>query len=398
MVSVVVPVYNAERFLVECVESIRSQTLSDIEIILVDDGSTDGSPQICDEYREKDERIQVIHQANGGSTKARNAGILASHGQYIGFVDSDDWIEPDMYEELLKCCVENRADMVASVKYHHHEKSHYRGVLGIPEGIYEKGDPGKVLIRNLIYREDFGARGISPNLYDKLFKRELLCENQLSVDERTKYGEDDVCVYSCLLQADRVVMVNQAYYHYRLREGSVCHSTDDMYFEEITWFYQQLKERFLKHPDADILMNQLKRYMLEFVLRGMNKYFGFGYGVVMPYFLPPFAELQRRGMQKIVLYGAGDVGQDYFRAFQLWGTGKIVLWIDRQYMDYRKKGLPVSHISSMEQAEYDGVLIAVENEGLADRIRSDLIGGGIPPEKIFYGKPYNMVQKIGEMG
>lgn len=396
-VSIIVPVYNVKEYLVECVDSIRNQTLSDIEIILVDDGSSDGSSELCDTYAKLDSRVQVIHQHNGGSTRARNAGLLASHGEYIGFVDSDDWIEPQMYEQLLRQCIQNHADIAVCAKFCNHKKSEYKEPLGVPEGIYEKNDPQKTIIRNLIYSEKDQSRGMSPNLYDKLFQRELLCRYQFSVDERIKYGEDDVCVYSCLLHAERVVMLDQAFYHYRQREGSVCHTEDTTYFEKITWFYLQLENEFLKHPDAVILMRQLKQYMLEFVLRGINKHFGFGYGVVVPFHLPPYHLLESMQIRKVLLYGAGNVGQDYYRSLQIWGNVKVSVWVDRQYEDYQKKVLPVSSISAICSAEYDAVLIALDNEGLAERIRLDLIALGVDESRIIYEKPRKMNRDLRRM-
>lgn len=100
-VSVIVPVYNAENYLAECVDSILAQTIQDLECILVDDGSTDSSPAICDAYAEKDCRVKVIHKANGRAASARNAGMKIAQGTYIAFVDADDWISSDMYEKML---------------------------------------------------------------------------------------------------------------------------------------------------------------------------------------------------------------------------------------------------------------------------------------------------------
>lgn len=98
MISIIVPVYNVEKYLERCIESIVNQTYKDIEIILVDDGSPDNCPVICDRYAEKDNRIKVIHKQNGGLINARKSGLEIAQGDYIGFVDSDDWIEPEMYE------------------------------------------------------------------------------------------------------------------------------------------------------------------------------------------------------------------------------------------------------------------------------------------------------------
>ena len=109
LISVIVPVYNVEPFLDRCMQSILRQTYRNLEIILVDDGSTDASAQLCDDYARKDGRVKVLHKTNGGLSDARNAGLELASGAYIGYVDSDDWIEPDMYEQMHRACVENNA-------------------------------------------------------------------------------------------------------------------------------------------------------------------------------------------------------------------------------------------------------------------------------------------------
>ena len=109
-VSIIVPVYNVEKYLPRCVASLRAQTLADIEIILVDDGSPDGCPQMCDRFAAEDARIRVVHKANGGLSSARNAGIDAAAGQYLGFVDSDDAVSPDMYEKMVAAIEKDGTD------------------------------------------------------------------------------------------------------------------------------------------------------------------------------------------------------------------------------------------------------------------------------------------------
>ena len=114
LISIIVPVFKVEKYLKRCVESIRNQTYPDIEIILVDDGSPDACPQICDQYAQEDARIKVIHKSNGGLSDARNCGIDAARGKYIGFVDSDDYIHPEMYMQLWKNIKESMADSTAT--------------------------------------------------------------------------------------------------------------------------------------------------------------------------------------------------------------------------------------------------------------------------------------------
>ena len=114
VISVIVPIYNVENYINRCLNSIINQTYKNLQIILVDDGSTDDSGKVCDKYALKDSRIKVIHQKNSGPVRARKTGLEASTGEYIGFVDSDDWIEPNMYEEMLNNLIQTNADFAQS--------------------------------------------------------------------------------------------------------------------------------------------------------------------------------------------------------------------------------------------------------------------------------------------
>ena len=139
-ISVVVPIYKVEKYLDRCIYSIINQTYTNLEIILVDDGSPDNCPKICDEYASKDNRIKVIHKQNGGLSSARNAGIKVATGDYIGFVDSDDFIELDMYEQMYKVAYENDVDLVMSDYYKVHKDDRKEVTLDINPGMYKKDD------------------------------------------------------------------------------------------------------------------------------------------------------------------------------------------------------------------------------------------------------------------
>ena len=123
LISIVVPIYNVSEYLPECIESILNQTYSDIEVILVNDGSTDGSGAICEAYAKKDSRIKVITQKNCGLTVTRRNGVMSAEGRYIGFVDGDDWIEPDMYECLMDYMYNNDVDIVTSAGYRNYSET-----------------------------------------------------------------------------------------------------------------------------------------------------------------------------------------------------------------------------------------------------------------------------------
>ena len=212
LVSVIVAVYNIEEYLPRCVDSILAQTYRNLEIILVDDGSKDQSGSICDSYAEKDRRIKVIHKKNGGLSDARNAGMDAATGEYIGFVDGDDWIEPDMYRAMYFACEKEKAQ-AAVCRYKQITKS---GIIDGSAGnsvslsrdealeIYVCGDE-----RYLIYN----------SVWSKLFARDLVEDMRFPVG---KNSEDIMFTTRAFCRMERLVYLDEAYYNYVLdREGSI---------------------------------------------------------------------------------------------------------------------------------------------------------------------------------
>ena len=177
-ISVIVPVYNVEKYLSKCIDSILSQTYKNLEIILVDDGSPDSSPKICDKYKERDNRIKVIHKKNGGLASARNAGMDIATGKYIGFVDSDDMIAEDMYEVLLENMIKSNAEIAVCYKTDILEN------LQTGKGIVEELNKTQAL-KKMVLGIEFGSHAC-----DKLFKREILVSD-IRFPEGKTYEELD---------------------------------------------------------------------------------------------------------------------------------------------------------------------------------------------------------------
>lgn len=207
-ISVIVPVYKAEEYLPRCLNSILRQTWSDLQVILVDDGSVDGSGAICDDYAAKDSRVQVIHQPNGGVSKARNAGLDAATGDWIGWVDSDDWIDPDMFRCLLETALSAQADVCVCGRYEEMPKR--TGFFGWQQpALLDQRAAVKALLE---------AQVLDDALYDKLWKRELF--EGIRFPEGKTY-EDLATVYRLFCKAERVFCLSDPKYHYRHRPGSI---------------------------------------------------------------------------------------------------------------------------------------------------------------------------------
>ena len=212
MISVIVPVDNVERYIRQCVESILEQTYADLEIILVDDGSTDGSGSICDEYKLKDNRVVVIHKCNGGLSEARNAGLDIARGEYIGFVDSDDYIEPDMYEVLYKNCERYAADLAAARFVKFNTQGEVRKNFTENIEVFSREEMLRLFI--------VGDRRyeITMSVWDRLYKRELISDLRFPVG---KCYEDIVFSTKVIEKSKINVYIDRALYHYRLREDSI---------------------------------------------------------------------------------------------------------------------------------------------------------------------------------
>ena len=232
VLSVIVPVYNVEEYVEECIESILKQDYQKFELILVDDGSTDSSGAICDKYAAEDERVTVIHQTNAGHTIARQHGVKKSLGKYILLVDSDDWIDEGMLSSMMKEAIAQQTDIV---------QCSYRSVKnGVPrdeqpifqEGLYDKGRLEEELYPRMIYAGGFYRFGIAPNMWNKIFKRELVEQFLFEIHPEIRSGEDGLMTFRSFLEAQSVYIMNHCYYNYRSRDNSMCRIMDEKRLDE----------------------------------------------------------------------------------------------------------------------------------------------------------------------
>lgn len=225
LISVIVPIYKVEKYLRKCIESILSQTYTNLEIILVDDGSPDKCGEICDEYEKKDSRIKVIHKKNGGLSDARNAGLDIMAGNYVAFVDSDDWIEPQMYEHLL-----------AKLHYFHADISiggvscdlDDNGIINTEKIVSYDSAPfseGNVETMHRFFTTSWAA-------WDKLYKADLFRDIRYPVGE---INEDEAIVLQLLSKCTRVCYTNEVFYHYMRRPSSGSITAANFSVKKLAW-------------------------------------------------------------------------------------------------------------------------------------------------------------------
>lgn len=235
-ISVIVPVYGVERVLKRCVDSILAQTYENLEIILVDDGSPDRCPRICDAYAEKYPNIVVVHKKNGGLTSAWKEGVRHASADLIGFVDSDDWIEPDMYERLEQELVQQEADIVMAGLVFDYEEPGYpprKETSRMDMTVYDRKELTEIF-PVLLNDRSFIGRMIQPSRVTKLFRRRLVENNLVLWDDRVTVGEDLQMVFAAVLDADKICTIPDYYpYHYWYNVSSMTGGHDPCYLDKI---------------------------------------------------------------------------------------------------------------------------------------------------------------------
>ncbi len=263
-ISVIVPVYKAEKYIRRCVESILNQTISDLELILVDDGSPDNSGSICDEYAEKDSRVKVIHKENGGAASARNAGIKNATGEYLGFCDADDCLDLNMYETLLNAMLDENLLLI---------DCNSKVYSSSGELFYTEDNSHKLTFftKEEALKRIFTREG-NVSLCTKLIKRELFSD--ISIEEGRRV-EDFYTTFLLLLKVEEYVIYNYSFYNYHTNCSSVTHSASgDIYLDAI-YFYNKSIEMLRVYDirfEAEENYYLLKMLYLLFISSNMDEW------------------------------------------------------------------------------------------------------------------------------
>ena len=268
-VSIIVPVYNTEKYLDRCIKSLRNQSLADIEIILVDDSSTDSSLEICNKAAEEDSRIKVVHKVNEGAGKARNAGLEVASGEYIGFVDSDDFVEADMYETLWTKAEEYGADLVMS------------GVMFVGGNMFDES--GECTVKTYFDSDThfetpeslkllrMGIVGALPDDPDdskygmgtvkNLFKNEIIKKNNIAYkSERETFSEDALFMIDYISCIEKATGIHDAFYSYCRNGGSLSKSYSRDRFAKSLVFVGEVEKKFASDIDPDTYRIYIHRY------------------------------------------------------------------------------------------------------------------------------------------
>ena len=240
--SIIVPIYKVEKYLPQCIESILTQTYQNFELILVDDGSPDTCSDICEKYAKKDSRIQVVHKENGGLVSARKAGLTVSSGEYVCFVDGDDFVSADMLETYEREIYKHRVDVIcAGYSLYYDEQQIVKVLQSDSDRTFGKKELQSEVYTKMLSQRPFFSFFIFPSLCTKCMRRDIVKKIYEGVPEKITLGEDVAVTYPIMLKADSISILTYCGYMYRQLQTSMTHSYDSKLHEKINNLITYLK-------------------------------------------------------------------------------------------------------------------------------------------------------------
>lgn len=386
LISVIVPVYNTADFLSQCLESILRQTYERLEIIVIDDGSVDGSSEIAEEYARKDSRIHFLSQKHQGITSTRIRGIEEANGAWIGFVDSDDYIEGNMYERMLLYAETYSCDLVASGTFIHEINGELRTDFdNYEEGLYKK--LSKDIYPTMLHDFRINFKGLRCFLFNKIFRSSVLKSIVHTLDRHVFYEEDAMILYRYCLKCRSIYISKKAYYHYLRRLGSAEQKINLNEAMNFVFLYNNLKAAFEASPDKIPLMRQLRQHILlkeeERILKGI-------YDVDTTLLdVWDFSAYDKVFGKRILVYGAGKCGQAFYKELLRKGCQDyIVAWVDKKPKEPAAENIHlVEPVDVIRDKAYDYVAVAIKNKKMAQEAITELREQwAVPAEKIVWGE------------
>lgn len=364
LVSIVVPIYQVQEYLKRCVDSILKQTYKKIEIILVDDGSTDACPQICDDYKEKDERVIVVHQQNKGVVNARKVGTKLANGEYVCYIDGDDWIENDYIANYMSHVVEKDSfDMIWSLTF---KKDYKSGTIVCGMSNINRSLLNDDFYQNYIYEYVSGEHGfqyeVTYSLCTVCFKASFINYIQDMMDESIVHDEDFFCMVQSIIETRKIKFIYNEGYHYVQREGSVVRATyspcDNKHL--ISEFLKKLENREEKQG---IQLLIIKKFFMEQLYHGNIDFLQDEESdIIIPY-------RNAKKNKKIILYGMGNTGRYLLEYFKKTNVCKVVGYIDKLKND-NIYGLRQYELNELNDVQFDYVLITTVKKSYVDEIKS----------------------------
>ncbi len=379
-ISVIVPIYDLAAYLYQCVQSLVEQTYRNLEIILVDDGSTDAALEICEFFRKADSRVQVIAKPNGGLVSARKAGLAHASGDYAFYVDGDDWLDAGCLEAYHDLARRHDVDMVIG--------GHKREFLGnfsyahnaLPTGLYPALRMQEQVLPAMIQAGDFFQHGIRTYSWGKLYRRSLIDALQQRVPDEITFGEDAALVYPAILAAKSIYLSDLTLYNYRHRPNSILQAKGFTHAEATRMsrgFGYMAQALGARQDTRYAFLRQLQAYLCALLIIRHGAYLG---DPLRYRDYQPFGELEPGS--RIALYNSGSFGQHVYRQLRDNPELRCVGWFDRDFRENRLLKMDVEDPSALAGTDFDWLVLASFDPAVHAEVAALFVRHGLPQDRI----------------
>lgn len=354
LISVVVPIYNLDAYLYQCVSSIAQQTYKNLEIILVDDGSTDNALEICEFFRKSDTRIRVIAKPNGGLVTARKAGLSAATGKYVFYVDGDDWINHDCIERYYKLAIEYDTDIVIG-DYRREFLGNFVTIRNsIEPGFYSRSRIENEILPIMISHGPFFNHGLKTYSWGKLYKRSAVLSLQNQVPDEIMIGEDAALIYPAIYNSDAIYVSDIALCNYRQRPNSILKSTnfDNQELSRIATAFQYLAATLESRDSPYCFQQQLQAYFAAIVTIRTGAFLG---SIELYDKFKVFGDISPGA--RLAVYNSGSFGQHVYKHLQHNEDFKFSGWFDKDYKENNILNMRVGNPADLHRCAFDLLII-----------------------------------------
>jgi glycosyltransferase involved in cell wall biosynthesis len=375
LVSIIIPIYGVEIYLKQCIESVLSQTYQNLQIILVNDGSKDNCAEICEHYSKLDPRIIIIHKENEGLVNARKSGLTVAQGEFVTFIDGDDWVGKNFIYNLVQPAIKYNTDFTIAGYLREFYGKEDKIIPKLAIGYYTKEQLLENILPNAIYNGTFFQHGISTYVWNKLFKLKKLKYYLSIIDKNIIMGEDAALTYPYLFNCDNIYITDATDYFYRQRPNSIVKSVPNLNLEysQLSLLFKHLKRHISKFEHIDLEI-QLKLYFFAQILIRSGGVINDDIKTI------PFSNIEN--VKDIVIYSSGSFGQHLISSLRKLNYYNIVSWLDEDHVESQIFGLEVNSIDHILEIDFDLVLIASIDEHYTNGAISKLVKLGIPRNKI----------------
>ena len=379
-ISVIVTVYNSEQYIEKCIRSIMAQTFPYLEIIIVNDGSTDKTEEICKQLSITDERIILVTQLNQGAAAARKHGCQIAKGRYISIIDGDDWLEPNMYEQLYNQIQKYHAEVAMCGRYDEYVDRSVPSRHGYDAGLYTKKDLiEKIYPKMITDKNNYFAWGIFPSYWDKLFCRDNIIPYVMNVADNLPMGNDAAGVYPAMLNVKSVCIIDDCLYHYRQSDNSMVHIQRDSeeWRNGFAKLYRTVNESLGLYSNIYDCREQWLAYVLFLMVSRADSLYK---NITNLEYLFPFPGVKKGS--RVIIYGMGIYGKRLYKFLKQTEFCHLVMAIDQNYKSYEDGEYIVNSPDCINEDDIDAVVITISYATAIKQVRK-VLEGKISKDKIY---------------